>query len=505
LTRPAFLLALSSSGTGANRAGSNALPAANEDPTLSRLTLHPDRLFPPGESERAVARRLYAEVKDLPIVSPHGHTDPAWFAQNERFDNPAALLIIPDHYIFRMLHSQGVALEALGVPARSGAAVETDARKIWRLFAAHYYLFRGTPTRMWLDWVFAFVFGIEETLTPELADRTFDRIEECLARPEFLPRALFEQFNIEFLATTESPTDKLDHHRTIRNSGWGGRVVTTYRPDPVIDPDYEGFARHVALFGELAGENTDTWEGYLNAHRTRRAFFKSMGATATDHGHPTARTAALTKSEAAALFAKALAGRANAEEAELFRAHMLVEMARMSRDDGLVMQIHPGSFRNHSAELFARFGRDKGADIPTRTDYVQALKPLLDEVGHDPSMTVIVFTLDESSYARELAPLAGVYPALKLGPAWWFHDSPEGMRRFRQQTTETAGFYNTVGFNDDTRAFLSIPARHDVARRMDCAFLAGLVADHRLGEDEAAEVAVDLAYTLVKKAYRLDP
>ena len=475
-----------------------------EDPSLSRLSLHPDRLFPPGETERAVARRLYAQVKDLPIVSPHGHTDPAWFAQNERFDNPAALLIIPDHYIFRMLHSQGVALEALGVPALDGAAIETDPRKIWRLFAEHYHLFRGAPTRMWLDWVFAEVFRIEETLTPASADRYYDRIDDCLARDDFRPRALFEQFNIEFLATTESPIDALDHHRTIQKSGWKGRVVTTYRPDPVVDPEFEGFADNVRLFGELTGENAETWRGYLNAHRTRREFFKSMGATATDHGHPTALTAALTESEAASLFAKALAGRATAQEAELFRAHMLTEMARMSRDDELVMQIHPGSHRNHSAQLFARFGRDKGADIPTRTDYVSALKPLLDAFGCDPSMAIIVFTLDESSYARELAPLAGVYPALKLGPAWWFHDSPEGMRRFRQQTTETAGFYNTVGFNDDTRAFLSIPARHDVARRMDCAYLAQLVADHRLGEDEAAEVAVDLAYKLVKKAYRLE-
>jgi glucuronate isomerase len=182
---------------------------------------------------------------------------------------------------------------------------------------------------------------------------------------------------------------------------------------------------------------------------------------------------------------------------------MLVEMARMSLEDGLVMQIHPGSYRNHNRGLFERFGRDKGADIPMQTDYVNSLRPLLQRYGNEPDLTVILFTLDETVYSRELAPLAGHYPILKLGPPWWFHDSPEGMRRFREQVTETAGFYNTVGFNDDTRAFLSIPARHDVARRMDCSFLAKLVVEHRLPEDEAHEVARDLAYNLAKAAYKL--
>ena len=258
----------------------------------------------------------------------------------------------------------------------------------------------------------------------------------------------------------------------IRDSGWKGRVVTAYRPDAVVDPDFAGFADNVAQLGALTGETTSTWEGYLQAHRVRRAYFKEFGATSSDHGHPTARTENLSQAEAAALFAKALKGSCSADQADAFRGHMLTEMARMSLEDGLVLQIHPGSFRNHSGPVMAAFGRDKGFDIPTRTDYVRALKPLLDAVGLEPDLTIIVFTLDESSYARELAPLAGAYPALKLGPAWWFHDSPEGMRRFREMTTETAGFYNTVGFNDDTRAFCSIPARHDVARRVDCSFLA---------------------------------
>jgi glucuronate isomerase len=467
------------------------------------LTLHPDRLFPPEDAERAIARRLFKLVEALPIISPHGHTDPAWFSGNEAFADAASLLIVPDHYIFRMLYSQGVKLEALGVPARDGSPVEKDPRKIWRLFAEHYYLFRGAPTRMWMDWVLSAVFGVTETLNGETADRIFDRISECLPQDDFRPRALFDRFNIEVLATTESPLDPLDHHRAIKESGWNGRVITAYRPDPVVDPDFEGFADNVAELGEITKENTQNWRGYLAAHRKRRAFFKTMGATSTDHGHPTASTENLSEHDAAALFAKVLSGDFTPEAAERFRGQMLTEMARMSLEDGLVMQIHPGSFRNHSTVLYNRFGRDKGADIPTRTDYVHALKPLLDEVGNEPDLTIILFTLDETSYARELAPLAGVYPALRLGPAWWFHDSPEGMRRFREQAMETAGFYNTVGFNDDTRAFLSIPARHDVARRMDCACLARLVADHRLPEDEAAELAVDLAYTLAKKAYKL--
>ncbi|WP_326524864.1 glucuronate isomerase [Sphingomonas sp.] len=467
------------------------------------LTLHPDRLLPTDANVLPIARRLYAEVAGLPILSPHGHTDPRWFAYDEKFADPASLLITPDHYIFRMLYSQGVALDALGVPRADGSLPDTDPREVWRTFAAHYHLFRGTPTRMWLDWVFAELFGLDVRLTPVTADLYYDRMAAALATDAYRPRALFERFNIEVIATTESPLDPLDHHRAIRDSGWPGRVITAYRPDPVVDPDFEGFQANLDAFGELAGEDTRTWRGYLAAHRERRGFFASMGATSTDHGHPTAATANLSPAEAEALFDRVAGDRMRAGDAELFRAQMLTEMARMSLDDGLVLQIHPGSFRNHNAALFASHGRDKGADIPTRTDFVTALRPLLDAFGNDPRLSVILFTLDESVYARELAPLAGHYPCLKLGPSWWFHDSPEGMRRFRLSVTETAGFYNTVGFNDDTRAFPSIPARHDVARRMDCGFLASLVADHRIEEDEAVELAHDLAYNLAKQAYRL--
>ena len=467
------------------------------------LDLHPDRLFPVDTVTRGLARALYATVEHLPIVSPHGHTDPQWYADDLPFSDASALFITPDHYVFRMLYSQGIRLEDLGIPRRDGGPVEKDARKIWRTFAANYHLFRGTPTRIWLDHAFSTVFGITERLSAETADRAFDRINECLAKPEFRPRALFERFNIEVIATTESPLDTLPHHQKLKTSGWKGRVVTAYRPDPVVDPEFEGFRDNVRQFGELARQDTSSWNGYLAAHRERRAYFKTMGATSTDHGHPTARTCDLSREACQRLLDRSLAGMATPDEAEQFRGQMLTEMARMSIDDGLVMQIHPGSFRSHNPRVFRDFGRDKGADIPTSTDYVRGLKPLLDRYGNEHGLTVILFTLDETSYSRELAPLAGHYPILRLGPSWWFYDSPEGMLRFREQVTETAGFYNTVGFNDDTRAFMSIPARHDVARRIDCRFLATLVLEHKIGEDEAFELAPELAYGLAKRAYKL--
>jgi len=467
-----------------------------------KLVLHPDRLFPADATTREVARNLYQSVRDLPIVSPHGHTDPAWFAMNEAFANPTELLVTPDHYLLRMIYSQGVPLERLGVPTLDGPAAASP-QDAWRCFAAHYHLFRGTPSRLWLDWIFAEIFGLEVRLSGETADLYYETIDAALRQPEFRPRALFDRFNIEVLATTEGPLDPLLQHRTIRKSGWNGRVITSYRSDPVVDPDFPGFAENLRRFGEMSGEDISSYAGYLRAHANRRAFFREAGATSTDHGHPSPFTADLHSAEAEVLYATIRSGDFTAAEAELFRGQLLTEMARMSLDDGMVLQIHPGVHRSHNPRLLERFGRDKGADIPVPTEYVRNLKPLLDRFGSEPGLTIIVFTLDEATYSRELAPLAGHYSALRLGPPWWFHDSPEGMHRFREQTTETAGFYNTVGFVDDTRAFLSIPARHDVARRMDCAFLARLVAEHRLDEDEAYEVARQLAYDLVKAAYKL--
>jgi glucuronate isomerase len=461
--------------------------------------LHDDRLFPAEEATRGIARRLYGAIRNLPILSPHGHTQAGWFAKDEAFPDPAKLFIQPDHYVHRMLYSQGISLEDLEI----GVERIENPRKVWRIFAENYFLFRGTPTRMWLDFAFEELFGMTEPLAGKTADLYFDAISTKLATPEFRPRALFDRFGIEVLATTDSPLDSLEDHRAIRDSGWKARVLPTFRPDPVVDPDFAGFAANIAKLGERAGEDTGTWTGYLAALRVERARFKELGCTATDHGHPTARTANLSEAECVALFGKVVSGAADGQEQELFRAQMLTEMARMSVEDGLTMQLHPGSVRNHNRKLFARYGRDIGADIPSQTSYVEALRPLLDLFGNEKALTLILFTLDESTYSRELAPLAGHYPCLRLGPAWWFHDSPEGMMRFREQTTETAGFYNTVGFNDDTRAFLSIPARHDVARRVDCSFLARLVAERRLTEDEALETAVDLTSTLVRKAYKL--
>jgi glucuronate isomerase len=463
------------------------------------MLIHPDRLFPAEPSTRKIARTLYEHVRSLPLVSPHGHTKAEWFARNQPFPDPAELFVQPDHYIFRMLYSQGISLEELEI----GRPEPKNPREVWRIFASHYYLFRGTPTRLWLDFAFQELFGLEQRLAEDTADLYFDTISEKLRTPAFLPRALYERFHLEVLATTDSPLDSLAAHKTIGESSWKARILPTFRPDSVVDPEFAGFAENVAKLGENTGEDTSTWAGYLNALRVTRVRFRKLGCTATDHGHPTARTANLSGAEAAELFGRVIAGTADRLQQELFRAQMLTEMARMSLDDGLVMQIHPGSARNHNRKLYERYGRDMGADIPMPTNYVDALRPLLDQFGDERDLRIILFTLDESAYSRELAPLAGHYPCLTLGPPWWFHDSPEGMMRFRERVTETAGFYNTAGFNDDTRAFLSIPARHDVARRTDCAFLAKLVAEHQLEEEEALAVAQDLAYRLVKKVYRL--
>jgi glucuronate isomerase len=462
--------------------------------------LHPDRLFPADPEVRGIARRIFSQICDLPILSPHGHTDPGWFAEDAPFPDPTALFLLPDHYILRMLYSQGIAMETL----REGADPKR-AQEVWRLFATNYHLFRGTPTRLWLDYVFQELFGLEVRLGKATADVYWETISEHLAREEFRPRALYDRFRMEVLATTDSALHNLEAHAAIRCSGWKGRVIPTFRPDAVVDPEFSGFRRNLATLGAITGEDISSWKGYLAALGARRRFFKQQGATATDHGHPTAATANLSRGEAETLFRRVTRTDEPAPaDAELFRAQMLSEMARMSVEDGLVMQLHVGSLRNYNPVLLAKWGRDQGADIPTPTDYVHALHPLLARYGNERDFRLILFTLDESTYSRELAPLAGHYPSVILGPPWWFLDSPEGMLRFRQHVTETAGFYNTAGFNDDTRAFLSIPGRHDVARRTDAAYLATLVADHRLDEDEALEVARDLTGPLVRRAYKLD-
>ncbi|MCI4665785.1 MAG: glucuronate isomerase [Neomegalonema sp.] len=466
--------------------------------------LHPDRFFPADPGMRAIARRLFEHIEPLPLICPHGHTDPAWFAQNAYFADPAQLLIVPDHYILRMLVSQGLSFEELGAPVRGGAALEMDGRAIWRRFAENYHLFRSTPVRHWMDFTLETLFGVEAPLSAKNADDSYDRIAEALTTDALRPRALFERFNIELLATTDSCLDDLAHHSAIADADWAGRVIPTYRPDSVTNPDAPGFAENLMRLGQMTGEDAATWRGMLAAHRRRRQDFIALGATASDHGHPSARTEDLSEADCETLLQAVLSGEASDAQKEAFRGQMLTEMARMSLDDGLVMQLHAGPRRNHSTQVFERFGPDRGFDIPGATNFVDDLRPLLNAVGHDSRLTVILFTLDEAAYGRELAPLAAAYPCLRLGPAWWFFDSPEGMMRYRVLTTETAGYYNTAGFNDDTRALPSIQARHDMARRIDCAFLAHQVAEHRLGEDEAHEVAVDLTYTLAKRAYNLE-
>jgi len=466
--------------------------------------LAPDRYFTPIPTVRATAQALYDEFGSLPLVCPHGHVDPKLLALDEPFSNPAALIVIPDHYIVRMLYSQGVPMESLGIPRLDGGAVETDPRAIWQRFADHFYLFRGTPSGAWLAHEFEGVFGIDEPLTSATAMRIYDRIEASLRRPEFRPRALFERFKIEVLCTTDAATDTLEFHRQIRESGWSGVVRPTFRPDLAINIRHPQFAAELGRLSAATGEDITSYAAYIRALESRRAFFKSMGATATDHAAETPFTAELSAADVNALFGRALAGKATEADARAFTGHMLMEMARMSTEDGLVMQLHPGSDRTHNAAIFEKFGPDRGCDIPIQTEYTRNLKPLLNKYGNDTRLTLVLFTLDETTYSRELAPLAGHYPCLRLGPPWWFHDSLEGMTRFRYQVTETAGIYNTAGFNDDTRAFPSIPARHDVSRRVDANFLADLVARHIVSLDDARQMMRALTYELAKKTYKLD-
>ncbi len=461
------------------------------------------RLFPIEKKTREIAYNLYQNVKSLPIISPHGHADPYWFSENNPFENPSALFITPDHYVFRMLFSHGIDLTSLGILDLKTNNKESDPKKIWKIFAKNYYLFRGTPTKIWFDYVFENLFDLKVPLNEDTSDYYYDKIENLLKRDDFLPRSLFKKFNIEVLCTTEGPLDNLFAHNKICQSKLGMKIISAYRPDELIDPENENFINNIEKFGEITNENTTTYSGYLSAHFKRRQYFKSLGSTSTDHGHPTANTFSLSKNKINDLFDKALLGKLNNNDAELFRGHMLLEMARMSCEDDLVMQLHPGSYRNHSPEIMKRFGKDKGFDIPKKLDFVEGLKPLLDELGLNKKLTLILFTLDESTLSREIAPLCGVYPTLKIGPPWWFFDSVEGMKRYRKLVTETAGFYNTVGFNDDTRAFCSIPARHDLSRRIDCGFLSELIVSGQISDKEGYDLAYELSYGLVKKSYKL--
>lgn len=464
--------------------------------------LHADRLLPTGKPALSIAREVYEAVKDLPIISPHGHVLPEWLAQNEAFPDPATLFLTPDHYVLRMLKSQGIDYDALGVPRKDGGPV-AEGRKAWRLFAENYRLFAATPSKTWIDHSLNWAFGIEEELSAENADAIYDTIDAKLKQPDMLPLAILDKANVEVLATTEFALDELPHHKVLKDKGLIGRIRTTYRPDDVTDPDAVGFAANVKKLGELTGEDTAHWDGLIAAHRNRRATFREMGAVATDHGVPTANTADLSTGAKQVLLDKVLSGSFEPGEAELFRAQMLTEMAGLSAEDGMVMQIHAGSRRNTDPQLMAERGPNLGADIPTAGNFVNALQPLLGRYGNADNFRLILFTLDETTYARELAPIAGYWPSVRIGPPWWFHDSPQGIRRYLDGVVETAGFYNLAGFNDDTRALLSIPARHDVWRREVCRFLSEFVAERRLGKTSAIEIAKHLSYQAAKDAYKL--
>ena len=464
--------------------------------------LHSDRLFPPAEPARSIARELFEAVTDLPVISPHGHTDPAWFAENKPFENATDLLLIPDHYLLRMLRSRGIEYEALGVPRKDGSKV-ADGRDAWKTFAENYHIFAGTPSQLWVDHALNFAFGIDEPLSGDNADAFYDQINAKLAEPELLPMAILESSNVEAIATTEFALDDLKHHHALKEQGLIGKIRTTYRPDDVTDPDAPAFIDNLAKLAELTDEDTASWDGMINAHRKRRALFREMGAVATDHGVPTAMTADFEPWQKQELLDAALSGNVSAEHAELFRAQMLTEMAELSVEDGMVMQIHAGSNRNNDPALMENFGPNLGADIPVRTDVVGGLQALLSRFGNEKDFRLIVFTLDETTLSREVAPMAGYWSSLMIGPPWWFFDSSQGMRRYLDLVVETAGFCNLAGFNDDTRALLSIPARHDIWRREVCGFLAGWVAEHRLSMSSATEIAAHLSYQAAKDAYKL--
>lgn len=464
--------------------------------------LHPDRLFSPETVQRDIARDLYEDVRDLPIISPHGHTDPAWFASNAPFDDAASLFLTPDHYVLRMLRSRGISYDDLAVPRLDGDPVAAP-RDAWARFAANYHLLLGTPSRLWIDHSMAWAFGLTEPLSADNADHVFDLIGERLKDDDMRPLAILDKARVECIATTEFALDPLDNHADLSRRGLIGRIRTTYRPDDVCDPDSGQFVTNLTALGNLTGCDVTSWGGMLDAHRARRKAFRGSGATATDHGVPSATCVDLGDDQKQALLDRVLSGPATPQDAALFRAQMLTEMAGLSVEDGMVMQIHAGSRRTTDPEMLRLRGPNQGSDIPVPVDPVRGLEPLLHKYGSAPGFRLIFFCLDETIYARELAPMAGYWPALMIGPPWWFHDSPRGIARYLDQLVETAGFRNLAGFNDDTRALLSIPARHDVWRRGVCNFLGGLVAQHTLSKTDARHIATWLSADAAKEAYGL--
>lgn len=473
------------------------------DHTTADWGLHPDRALPADAGVRGIAREIYDQISGLPIISMHGHVDAGAIARNEGFADAAELFVIPDHYVLRMLISQGLSYEQLGVAPRSGdlTGVETDRRTIWRRFCEQWPAFRGTPCRYWLEHELVEVLGVSARPSAASADALFDEIQEKLEHPDFRLRPLFDRFNIELLSTTDPAASRLDDHAVLQRDGWGERVVPTLRPDPLFHPHTATWRAHIDELGEVAGVDVGDTAGFLEALRAQRRAFVAAGGRATDHGHLTPDTTPLEPEVFADMYRRARTGPLTLAESTAFAAHMLFESARMSVEDGLVMQLHTGVVRDHSTQVQQEYGSDLGFDIPEPVEFTRALRPLLSAFGRDPRFRLILYTIDETTYSRELAPLAGAYPSVLLGAPWWFLDSPGGLARFRELATETAGFRNTSGFVDDTRAFLSIPARHDLARRIDAGYLAKLVAEHRLELDEAVETAIELTDTLPRAAF----
>lgn len=466
------------------------------------LQLNPDRLFPAEPSTRGVARRLYQSVADLPIISPHSHVPPEWIAQDIPFTDPTSLLLTPDHYILRLLHSAGYGLETFG---RDGALDEAGSRNAFKIFCSNWHLYRGTPMRYWMEAQLAGIFGVDVRPSAETADQIYDTIQTWINQPSSTPRALMESFDISVLATTDDPVDDLAHHAAIRDdAGFTRRVVPTFRPDRFLEPARPGWNDLVELLGNTAGVGVDTYAGFLEALENRRAYFKDHGAVSTDHSHADLETVVLDKAEGEKLYSAARAGTISVEDATTLRRGLVTEMARMACDDGLTMTLHPAVFRNHHAATFERFGADVGADIPTSVEVTRAMQPLLSEYGTHPNFKIVLFTMDETVFSREVAPLAGFYPSVYIGVPWWFIDAPDAIKRFRKAATEAGGFTRGSGFIDDTRAFCSIPARHDMSRRLDAVHLAELVVEHRLDEDEAFETINDLVVKSPTHVFNLD-
>ncbi len=463
---------------------------------------HPDRLLPPDPGVRALARRLHESVEGLPIISPHGHVPARWLSENVPFADPTSLLITPDHYVLRLLHATGAELSTFGVG--QGPLPEEQSRAAFRAVCERWSVFRGTPVRYWLETQLADIFGVTERPGAGTADRIYDTVAAALATEAFLPRALYARFDIEVLATTDDPCDDLAAHAQLAaDPSWPGRVVPTFRPDRYLEAALPAWNDDVERLGEVSGVDTGDYAGFLHALEVRRAYFVEHGAVSTDHSHVDARTDPLEPAEASRIYAAARRKEASTKEATALRRHLIGEMARMSCDDGLVMTLHPGVRRNHHLPTYERHGADVGADIPVAVELTDALRPMLSRYGTHPGFQLVLFTLDETVFSREIGPLAGFYPGVYAGAPWWFLDAPDAIRRYRSAITESAGFAKTSGFVDDTRAFCSIPARHDLSRRIDAGFVAGLVAEHRLDEDEAYEVLHDLVVTNPRKAFRL--